>query len=208
MPLAERVVPGLCDNALTAAPTTQAYRSLSDSEIVVNAASLLDRFAATRAAVTALPVQATSRGFVAVMSPSVEEIRKLANTAMGSVQLTPPVPSPYVHTLKESSADDVAVDLFIFAEANSRPLRTKLHATPSMTAWDLAAFVCERLAARQPNPSYPVPAGPHEILVTGSTANPCMIRMVIGHCEPLLASLAAAKVRVRAVHTLYVVYDR
>lgn len=84
-------------------------------------------------------------------------------------------------------------DVYLFPESNARPLHLKFWASDKDTAGDLAAFICGRLRARPRSAEYPVPAGPHELLITGSSNNPCMIRMVVPHTAPLRSSLDATK---------------
>ena len=84
-------------------------------------------------------------------------------------------------------------DVYVFPEANLRPIRMKYWATDKNTAGDLARFICDRLAAIA-SPDYPLPAAPHELLISGSSSSPCMIRMTIPHTAPLRGSLVATKV--------------
>ena len=83
--------------------------------------------------------------------------------------------------------------MYVFPESNARPVHMKFWASDKDTAGDLAAFICARLAAMPHDPAYTLPAGPHELLVTGSSNNPCMIRMTIPHTAPLRASIVATK---------------
>jgi hypothetical protein len=93
-----------------------------------------------------------------------------------------------------------AYAVYLFSESNSRPpIKMQYWASDKDTAGDLAAFMYTRLVALQtPEMTEALPAGPHELLVTGSSPDPCLIRMVIPHTAPLRGSLQATKVRLGA----------
>lgn len=88
-----------------------------------------------------------------------------------------------------------AYAVYLFSESNSRPpIKMQYWASDKDTAGDLAAFMYTRLVALQtPEMTEALPAGPHELLVTGSSPDPCLIRMVIPHTAPLRGSLQATK---------------
>lgn len=92
-----------------------------------------------------------------------------------------------------------ALAVYYFPDGSTRPVGMRFWASAASTAGDLAAFICARLSASDrpvSEPSDPPPpAGPHELLVTGATCNPCMIRMTIPHALPLREPLTAGQVR-------------
>ena len=76
----------------------QAASILSDADIVAHAPFFQAKLEAARAAVAAIPVLPATSAFLAVTTPSAEELQAAVATAVGTLILTPPPGTAHVQT--------------------------------------------------------------------------------------------------------------